>query len=331
MKNKKLMSLVMAGALSASLAVPAFAANNTTVEITGTYADTPIEVDVPTTGTAQINPYGLDVKIGTSTSKITGQQIVTQPLAVVNRTTMDLDVNASVIGLATGNFKFAAAPIKGADPAVTTNSAFVYLEMTAGTGSIIKTDGSLDQDVLNTQFAGWAASTYTANDATKLVVSTKANDSTQALLTLAKGTEASGKVTPAAAGVGLFRLTGDCVKSPKIAWADTDGFTATIAFTFGPHEAAPSISLDVTELALEAGGSSASGTVTATFDADGSGLSVTTWAWTADPANVVTLTNDNTATVTAAHANDGTTTLTVTATLSDGSSLTATCDVTCST
>lgn len=52
MNKKRFGSTVMAGALALSLAAPAFAANNTSTTITGAYADIPIAVSVPTTGTA---------------------------------------------------------------------------------------------------------------------------------------------------------------------------------------------------------------------------------------------------------------------------------------
>lgn len=53
LKNR-ILSGAMAGALALSLAVPAFASNST--DITGTYQAVTIDVTVPTSGTAQINP-----------------------------------------------------------------------------------------------------------------------------------------------------------------------------------------------------------------------------------------------------------------------------------
>ena len=40
---------------------------------------------------------------------------------------------------------------------------------------------------------------------------------------------ADGRVTYAA-----FRLTGDCVKKPRVAWTEADGLKVTVAFTFTP-------------------------------------------------------------------------------------------------
>ena len=78
MNKKRFASSVLAGTLALSLAAPALAANNTTTNIAGSYADIPIAVVVPTTGTAQINPYGLPVSItksNDSTVDLTGQKI----------------------------------------------------------------------------------------------------------------------------------------------------------------------------------------------------------------------------------------------------------------
>ena len=60
MNMKRFASTVMAGALTMSLAVPAFAADSQTV-ITATYAETALDVVVPANTNATINPYGLPV------------------------------------------------------------------------------------------------------------------------------------------------------------------------------------------------------------------------------------------------------------------------------
>ena len=96
--KKRILSSVLAVAAAASMAVPAFAAGNET-EITGTYEEVEIKVLVPATATAKINPYALDIELeDTSKTKISGQQIVTDPAAVVNQSSMNLGVSASVLG-----------------------------------------------------------------------------------------------------------------------------------------------------------------------------------------------------------------------------------------
>lgn len=107
MKSKKLLSLALALIMSLSLAVPALAAGdpNTTV-ISGSFEDVVIDVEVPATGTAFINPYGLDLKVpdgagGSDKVTIKGQQIVSAPMALKNKTAMDLNVSATVTGAIT--------------------------------------------------------------------------------------------------------------------------------------------------------------------------------------------------------------------------------------
>lgn len=72
MKLKKILSMGMAVAMTAALAVPAFAADadapQNVTEITGTYTETVIDVVVPATASAVINPYGL----GTTVTKSDG-------------------------------------------------------------------------------------------------------------------------------------------------------------------------------------------------------------------------------------------------------------------
>jgi len=231
MLKKKIMSMALAGALALSLSVPAFAGNST--KITGTYSEIPIEVTVPTTGTAQINPYGLAVKLD-DTSSITGSKIVTKPLAIVNKSEMKLDVNATVTGEVKGNFKFAAADAKfEGEGALTTNSALVFLQMKASELKNADLDSAataicgIDAAKLNAEVAGWTAATEP--EAKDLVVSTKATSSEEAMITLTAANE-DGEVQEG--GIALFRLAGNVVANPKTAWAKSDGFTTTVAFTF---------------------------------------------------------------------------------------------------
>lgn len=120
MKAKKLISTILASAMALSMAVPAFAS---TTKISALYQAITIDVTVPTTGTAVVNPYGLPLDVtakvnvlgddGTATGdtrnltgSISGQGITTTtPLALVNKTTVDLDVNATVTGTVKGNLK----------------------------------------------------------------------------------------------------------------------------------------------------------------------------------------------------------------------------------
>jgi hypothetical protein len=244
MKNLKqrIASGALAGALAVSLAVPAFASSKNSTKVTGTYQEIVINVTVPTTGTAQINPYALNVKLDDASS-ITGQQIVTMPLAIANKSDMKLDVNATVTGEVKGNFKFnPKSTVTGEDETpLTTNSAFVYLEMkksalaNADLDTTDKAVQGFNAETLYAEVAAWAKSDYkpdledeTTLDAAKVIVGTKAAEGKK-LVTL-EASNSDGELQDGS--VALFRLSGDCVKSPKTAWTKADGFTATIAFTF---------------------------------------------------------------------------------------------------
>ncbi len=257
MKSKKILSSALALVMSLSLAVPAFAdsssADPNTTEIDGTYQAVVIDVKVPSIGKAFINPYGLDISVpqdvsddtNTNETVISGQQIVTAPMSIQNRTAMDLQVNATVTGAVTAlsdanaiPMKLATATTKGSGtegqdgyvaPA-TSKSAFVYLQAksaddTTGGGAAIATE-----------CAAWAASGY--SEATDVIVSTRAT--TKENLVVLRGADVNattGAFNAYNAGsIALFRLTGDCVMSPSNAWTENDKFTATVAFTFIPAQ-----------------------------------------------------------------------------------------------
>lgn len=242
MKNR-ILSGAMAGVLAMSLAVPAFAADNTTV-VTGSYKAVTIDVTVPTTGTAFINPYGLDLDVddgASGTVTIKGQQIVSAPMAIKNESAMDLSVTATVTGeidLTATDMKLATSSTKGSGsegdadyvaPA-TSKSAFVYLQAKqepALTGSTVAAN-----DVA-AKCAAWGASAYDA--ATDVIVGTRAVTKDN-LVTLRAANVNAGTFTSYNAGsVALFRLTGDCVAAPRASeWKTTDTFKTTIAFTFLP-------------------------------------------------------------------------------------------------
>lgn len=254
MKSKKLLSLGLSLVMSLSLAVPAFAAANTdnTTEISGTYKDVVIDVVVPNTGKAFINPYGLDLKVpqaegDTTEVTITGQQIVSAPMALKNKTAMDLSVSATVTGAITpitvpdGEtaptlMKFATSTTKGSGgnpdspdyvaPA-TGKSAFVYFQAKQATN----TTGSAAD--IATEYAAWGASAYNAD--TDVIVAAKAVAKENIMVLRASELNGDGTHKAFKAGsIGMFRLTGDCTSGAKANWTEKDKFTTTVAFTFTP-------------------------------------------------------------------------------------------------
>ena len=255
--KKRILSGIIATASAVSMALPAFAATNTDTEITGTYSAPEIAVMVPTTGTAVINPYGLGMEVATKADadvkKTVAGQIATAPLYISNESSLRLPVGASVTGEITSRgegdtttpLKFATTTTKGVgtDPdaegyvaPATAKSVYVKLQVANSTVTTTDNDADalfdavLDKYILD---ASWAS-------AKEVVVGTKeAKGDDLATLEVPTIDASDGSVTNYKSGsVVLFRLTGDCTESPKVAWDAKDGFKVNIAFTFKPAPAA---------------------------------------------------------------------------------------------
>jgi hypothetical protein len=239
---KKIGSVALAGAMAASLSIPALAdtqpANSTVV--TGAYQDIAIAVTVPESGTAQINPYGLPVKFtksasSTKAAQVTGEQIVTQPLAIYNEGDVALDVAASVTTTATNDVTISKTAIT---EKTTGKAIYAYLQMVQ---SANKTLDEAGKDKIIDEYA--TSDTWAADGVSKLVLDSAKEASQEKMVTLAASkvtttTDAQGKetstVTYNAGSIALYRLAGEVVTKPSDAWTTSDGFTATVAFTFTP-------------------------------------------------------------------------------------------------
>ncbi len=334
MNTKRFASTVMAGVLTLSLAAPAFAAstqpkNSTVVE--GTYKEIPISVEVPTTGEAQINPYGLPVTLTKSDGKtvnLVGQKITTQPLSIKNQGTTKLDVNASVTVAEKGDVTIGAT-------AGTDKTIKVSLEVAPMNDETlaVASDSEKLPDLLIDKFAD-AASWENAAKVDVTAADTAAN-SASTLAVLGAVTQKVEGFNYSKNSIALFRLTGDLAAEPvdgsgdSIPWATGDGFTATVVFKFTPHaDVAASVTLDKPTLSLDSTTTS-NGTITATFDAGESGLTVTGYAWTSSAPTVASVAG-TTVTGAVTYVTSGTANITCTATLSDGSTVTSSaCVVTC--
>lgn len=309
----RILSAAMAGILAVSMAIPAFASST---NIEGSYQDITIAVLVPKTGTAQINPYGLPVKLNTTGNSITGEQIVTKPLAIANQSEVDLAVSATVTASIKGDLKFLETA-----PAVddTSKSAFVYLQM--------KQESTLVQGGLNTEETGFtdaaldpvAAAWKQAYDADKDLVlnSRDTGASKENMVFLKKGTTPAGGgdiMDIAAGGAAMFRLSGAVVAGPREAWTAADGFTSTVAFTFKPDTTAVNATIDKTELTVAAGANHTATVTISGLTTDGVNITSVTWAATGSNATVAgSGTNNTTGTITGAAVGDETITATVTA------------------
>lgn len=345
MNMKRFGSVVMAGALALSLTVPAFAGSATpaadpnTTTVAGAFKDIEINVVVPESGSAQINPYGLPVSISKSdmtTADITNQKITSLPLTLRNQGTVKLDVNASLLAIPKGDVAIAAAKDTGKTIAVSLEVAGLdnakYAVSTMDTTLEDKLiDAFADEDTWD------GAGTLAAPAVAKGVTTGTAAKSSSALATLGAATDNMGMVTYGNDSIAVFRLVGDVAEEPVKAdssedpWKETDGFTATIVFKFKPHQAVgASVSLDKTTTTIASSGND---TITATYDAGESGLTVTKYSWASSDTSKATVVAGDTSTATSTTVTNvatGSANVTVTVTLSDGSTVTATCAVTCS-
>lgn len=248
-KIKRVLTGAMAGVMALSISATAFAAAPAapTTEINATYTAPTINVTIPSTAVAAfINPYGLPVELGTKSDNTVvksavNTQIVTKPASISNETDLNLDVNASLIGVAKGNLKFAidAASVEGtADAPVTSNSVYAVLEFAGNADALGDASTAVSEDDVKDAVLTLAgnASWTAVSGMDQLVLGLRAVSGK--VCTLAKSTlkdDGSGDVQSyGVGGVQAFRLAGKVVADPKIEWASTDGFDATITWTFKP-------------------------------------------------------------------------------------------------
>lgn len=348
MNMKRFGSIVMAGALALSLTAPAFAddAPAGQVVISGSYEDIPISVSVPSTGTAQINPYGLPVNFALSDTitnvSVSGQQITSVPLSIRNQGATKLSVNATLAVDTSGTDN--GVIVKEADLTTEKGKEINLALQVAGLNDNKYAVSSLDTDLDDNIIKAFAADATWANAKSLKAKDTNAGTaiadatvakSTSALAVLGAATEeAGGLITYGKDSIAVFRLTGKLNESPVKAvsgsdvddpWVATDKFSATVVFKFKP--AKPAVAkLDNATLELGTTGNNST-TVTASLDAGDTELTIKSCAWTVDNTAVVNLTNPNTATLTVGTKAVGTATLTCVVTLSDDSTQTLTCAV----
>lgn len=238
--KKRVLSCAMAGVLAVSMAIPAFASGNTT-EIDGSFKAVTIDVVVPSNAVAFINPYALDIEVPNDGSSeitdstaanakttISGQQIVSAPMALKNKTAMDLNVAASVTGVVKNGsgMRFATESAASA----TMKSAYVYLQATPST--LTGDDTTVTDANIATAFAAWEKTPY--NAASDVLVGNIAATQ-EHLVNLKAATMDAGAFDEYVAGsIALVRLTGDCPSNLRDPWVAEDGFTVTVAYTFTP-------------------------------------------------------------------------------------------------
>lgn len=208
MKSKKFL-LMFAVLLLFIMTAPASAVSlsgNANTNIAATYTAPEIIVTVPATAEVLINPYRIPVSIG---DVETSAQIMSSPACIENLSEVPVSVSVSITStLKEGsNMRLSMTPTQGTK--ITSKSAFIYFEMQAA--------DSDDPDAVY-----WDD----AYDATKHLVVRTYSRIMKNIVALGAGGEDG--------CFGAFRLSGDCVAHPKIAWTEDDGIDVTISFTFSP-------------------------------------------------------------------------------------------------
>lgn len=329
MTFKKVLSVIMAGAMVLSMGMTAFATGTPSgqlalegeegydIEIGSSTQVATIKVQVPEVVGFIVNPYKLQAKndeIGITSAGDT--QIVSPVQKIVNKSDFKIKVGGTIIAYENNpeEAKLVATPTSvtagNPTPKEATIRFLAKADTTSSTVTHLTTADTPDQNVeLSTAKTDTGITLGTAVELDKVD---------------------TGK------SVYLFNFDGTAQEAPTNSWTDADTFGATISFTFTavantgastPSAGDASVSIDNATLTLD-GTTTTSGTAQVTFNAGTSGLSATTYAWATDNA-CVTLTNDTTATVTIAHASSGTANVTCTVTLDNGATLTKTCVVTC--
>ena len=223
--RKRLFLTALAAVFAGTMSFSAFAVETTTIEVT--YVEPTIEVTVPQTGKAYINPYALPVQMSGGAVTVAGQQIASDPMVIINRSEVDLEVRVEVTGTVTGatpETKMLLVSEK-MDSDDTGKKAFVYLQMERFTQG---TDTSPENALKNLEAV---PITYRASRDVLVLDGKKSTlESTAPMATLLKANSG----TPQVGSNAAFRLTGFCSKTPKIAWSAADKITASVAFTFSP-------------------------------------------------------------------------------------------------
>ena len=318
MNMKRFASTALAGVLALSMAAPAFAASNTTT-IEGAYQAITLDVTVPTTGSAVINPYGLPYELGTNVS-VSGQQITTgAPLMVENRSSVALSASVSITATATGAFTFEEtnATIGASE---TGNKGVVKFQIFPAEG--IDEAAAKKEATLLPLFAALEDEDAAAEVQLKSSAAVTGTD----MIVLREGE--GGKLQDG--GAAFFRLAGEVAKKPTTAWVAADGFKAVIAFTFEPGTYTKSAGT----ISGGTGAIAASGTADLTLNPSGlpSGVTVAEWKWSSSDQTkaTVALKSGVTTGLVATVSNEatGTADITVTGVGSDGITYTATKTVT---
>lgn len=264
MSKKKLVSLALACVLAFTLAVPALAtSSNRQTVVTALYKDVTINVTVPATQDATINPYALPLVVRERDAtygevKVIGEQIVSLPMALRNNGDVSLNVHVKLSAAVHGNLKLSSTA-----PTDKTNTAYAYFQIksdnaTSGPLEDLKGLAVDDADEIDYQIAAALADEDVWTGVDKHALTARGADVKDAAILYAVAHEADPDATPGSAeaqieyangSIAVMRIAGNVVAEPDTPWTPGnkqsdgsvtgDGFTATLVFTFTPHVATP--------------------------------------------------------------------------------------------
>lgn len=249
---KKMLSMIMAIAMVASLAVTAFASStsdsyvgvsggnpdaSTSENITDTnkaFTSTvkskvkapTIKVTIPTTNNVYLNPYKMTVNVAGSEKS---DEIVGVPTVIKSASDCKLAFSAVVTGKASTGVTLEKASVKDSDGKDTKKTNSVYMFVYFGQGQT-KTDPD-SAAAITAPAAGDSSLVFTATEdtpANAIVVQTTASKSTK-VLELADGS--------ANAQYGAFVIGGNIVAAPDTPWTDKHTVDVTVALSIAPVQA----------------------------------------------------------------------------------------------
>lgn len=252
MRSKKIVSAALGAAMALSMAVPAFAADTV---ITATYSEPKIEVTVPTTATAVINPYALPTKYyyDPATNKTckadlenavafnsVASPVAAQPMFLVNygETALKVYATATAVVKSGSDVKIAEALPEGDAPAKT---MAIQVAGTAVEGVAANWVGK-DEDtgkavnalkMDETLATVWNGIDWTDSGVKKATaLSAKAEEAELGTLAAISKTEGADTATVQDDCVLAVAVLGEATKKPKTAWSAKDIVTLTVAYSF---------------------------------------------------------------------------------------------------
>lgn len=223
--NKKITASVLAGAMAISMtSISAFAADATqtvkasgeqTFSIDAGFTAPAIDVILPTSILAAINPYHLELEVDATNNLTTGTDGISSP-------EYEIKNNDAALGIKVA----AKISAKGA-----AGVSIAAVDRTTKAAPTFKNDGTEEKQVFaylnTTKTAGtYAATEYDPADATQLVFTEDVPDKATQLLALD------------ASESGFFQIQGKVVEEPETKWATGDKVTLNVVFDINPYNPA---------------------------------------------------------------------------------------------